>query len=93
MDERVAEDSASTKLEVEVVAAIDGEMPASVDEYSGDVDVDEDSGREDERRSVATSAEVAGVEDVAAVRGVDEDSEDVVDSTVPLKGVWRLCSR
>jgi hypothetical protein len=38
-----------------------------------------------EQRSVTGSREVVGSEDSASVSKVDEDSKDVVDSTVPLR--------
>ena len=39
------------------------------------------------RLEITASREVAGSEDSASVSKVDVDSEDVVDSTVPLSGV------
>jgi hypothetical protein len=82
----------SVSVEEGLVAAIDGEMPATVEEYS-DKD-DKSSRREVERASVTGSREVVRSEDSASGSKVDEGCEDVVDSTVPLdRGVWRLCSR
>lgn len=103
-DVSVFETAAEGSRSVEVLLAVtmDGEMPATVEEYSDRIDGF--SGMEDEATAVAVSREVvgatvaesrevAGTEDPASVSKVDEDSEDVVDSTVPLSGVWRLCSR
>lgn len=88
----VAAKDKSVSVEDGLAVSIDGEIPASVEEYA-DKD-DKVSRTEVKGRSVTGSREVAGSEDPASVVEVDEDSEDVVDSTVPLRrGVWRLCSR